>query len=427
MFEAIRNDNKRFRMLIIFILCLGSTASCGVPYLIRSFYSIYQDSVGLTNGQMGMLMTMYGLGGLFLYFPGGYLTDRFSPKKLIVTSYIASGILSLIMFTRPAYTVMLGLYIAYAITSIMMQWAAETKIVRVLGEENEQGRIYGYREALAGLGGMSVGLIVLYIGSLMGSEDATLNILVMSYSLIGIGCAILLALMLDNRSENTSSEKVDLSVIPKVLKIKQVWLVAFLVFVAYTMYSSLSYFSPYMEDVYGMSNEGGAVFGTIRQFGVRIFMCTLLGLLADRMGSAVSLLKICLGIVALHMLAYLVIPQSPEYFYVSLILMITVTCLAAGMRALYYSQFAECGFPVSLTGTIIGVVALVGYTPDTFFYTMVGYWIDTYGVAGYNYLFIFCASLAVAGVIAAMVLLHINKKSNKEIDNTSFDAQATAS
>ncbi len=412
MFTTIRNNNKKYRMLIIFILCLGSTCSCGVPYLIRSYYSIYQDSVGLTNGQMGLLMTMYGIGGLLLYFPGGCLTDRFSPKNLIVTSYIASGIISLIMYTRPNFNIMLILYIAYAITSIMMQWAAETKIVRVLGDDSEQGKIYGSREALAGLGGMSVGFIVLFIGSQLGSDNATLNMLVLSYSILGIVCAILLAFMLDNRSANTGSERVDLSAITKVLKIKQVWLVAFIVFVAYTMYSSLTYFSPYLEDAYGMSTNGGAVFGVIRQYGVRIFMCSLLGLLADKMGSPVKLLKYCLGLVALHMLCYLIIPQTPSYYIISLILMITVTCLAAGMRALYYSQFGECKFPVQLTGTIIGVVALVGYTPDAFFYTMVGNWIDNYGVTGYRYLFIFCSILAILGVIATIILLNLNKKMN---------------
>lgn len=37
-----------------------------------------------------------------------------------------------------------------------------------------------------------------------------------------------------------------------------------------------------------------------------------------------------------------------------------------GLRALYYALFEEGGVPASLTGTAVGIVSVVGYTPDIF-------------------------------------------------------------
>ncbi|EGI1633921.1 major facilitator superfamily domain-containing protein 9, partial [Campylobacter coli] len=42
--------------------------------------------------QMGLLGSAYGLLGLFSYALGGYLADRFAPKKLLIFSLVLQDV-----------------------------------------------------------------------------------------------------------------------------------------------------------------------------------------------------------------------------------------------------------------------------------------------------------------------------------------------
>lgn len=410
MFQAIKSNNLKYRFFLIFLITLGSTCSSGVPYLVRTYYNIFQNSVGLTHEQLGLLIGMFGLGGVVFYFPGGWLADRFSPRKLIALSYIGSAVLSAIMLTMPSFPIMCVLYFCYAIFNIFTLWAAETKIVHVMGTEDEQGRLFGYREALAGLGGVLVGFTVLFIGSQLTSDEATLNVLIIFYMVLGGVCGLLLWILLDDSSQNAESDRPALKDMFRVVKNVRVWMIAFIVFVCYTMFSAVSYLSPYLVDAYGMSDDMGAVFGIIRQYGVRIFMCSLLGIIADKNGSVNRVIKWCLVLIFVHTLVYSVLPISGGTKIIAIILMLTMTCIANGLRGLYYAQFSECHFNPKESGSIIGLVAFIAYTPDAFFYTLVGNWIDTYGLTGYRYMFIYCTVLAVLGVLTCIILYNKNKR-----------------
>lgn len=410
MFRTIRENNLRYRFFLIFLITLGSTCSSGVPYLVRTYYNIFQNSTGMTHEQLGFLLSMFGLGSMILYLPGGWMADRFSPRRLIAISYIGSACLSAVMLTMPSFAVMCVLYLAYAIFNIFTLWAAETKIVRVMGTEEEQGKMQGFREALAGLGGVLVGFTVLFIGAQLPTEEATLYVLILFYMALGLICGVLLFLMLDDSSQNVASDQPKLKDIFIVAKNPKVWMVALIVFACYTLFSAISYLSPYLVDTYGISDDMGAAFGVIRQYGVRIFMCSLLGLLADRIGSVNRVIRGSVFIILLHTLVYIFLPGSPSTKMVAIVLMLTMTCVANGLRGLYYAQMAENRFPIKQTGSIIGFIAFVGYLPDVFFYTMVGGWIDKYGALGYRYMFMYCAAVCVFCILICTILYRMNKK-----------------
>ncbi len=67
-----------------------------------------------------------------------------------------------------------------------------------------------------------------------------------------------------------------------------------------------------------------------------------------------------------------------------------------------------------LTGTVTGVVSVIGYTPDIFMPLAGGALLDKYpGTPGYRYFFVFIAFLCLLGLVAALI---IQRKFVKEED-----------
>ncbi|EJJ3377126.1 hypothetical protein NI105_000863 [Campylobacter jejuni] len=64
----------------------------GLPCFRKYYYDDYMALYHLDNFQMGLLGSAYGLLGLFSYALGGYLADRFAPKKLLIFSLVLQDV-----------------------------------------------------------------------------------------------------------------------------------------------------------------------------------------------------------------------------------------------------------------------------------------------------------------------------------------------
>ena len=79
-----------------------------------------------------------------------------------------------------------------------------------------------------------------------------------------------------------------------------------------------------------------------------------------------------------------------------------------GLRGLYFAVFEEAKVPITMTGTAVGIVSVVGYTPDIFVAFVAGLFIDNYpGITGHQYFFIFLAAFALSGMCAALALRRV--------------------
>ena len=91
-------------------------------------------------------------------------------------------------------------------------------------------------------------------------------------------------------------------------------------------------------------------------------------------------------------------------FFFSLIVVATGTY---AIRALYFSLMQEGRIPILLTGTAVGVISVVGYTPDIFASPVIGYLLDTYpGIIGHQYVF---SMLVVFSIIGLWTSLKFSK------------------
>jgi MFS family permease len=76
------------------------------------------------------------------------------------------------------------------------------------------------------------------------------------------------------------------------------------------------------------------------------------------------------------------------------------------LRGIYFALLEEGGTPLALTGTVTGIVSVIGYTPDIFMPMVGGVFLDRYpGGSGYRYFFLFIAFLCLLGLLAAFFIL----------------------
>ena len=96
------NSNGKSKKIIVLILMMLALSTIYIlPYLRYSFYIPLQEAMGLVgqNEKYGTLTSIYGIANFLLYIPGGWIADRFDPKKLMVFSMVSTGALGLWLAT----------------------------------------------------------------------------------------------------------------------------------------------------------------------------------------------------------------------------------------------------------------------------------------------------------------------------------------
>ena len=80
----MNNNLKKYLTLIILGLAGGSIYI--FPYLKYVFYDPLIQVLHISDTQSGLLLTMYAIGCVILYIPGGILADKMNPKKALMLS-----------------------------------------------------------------------------------------------------------------------------------------------------------------------------------------------------------------------------------------------------------------------------------------------------------------------------------------------------
>lgn len=133
--------NIKSKKIIVLILMMLALATIYVlPYLRYTFYIPLQEAMNLVgeNKKYGMLTSIYGIANFLLYIPGGWMADRFDPKKLMVFSMVSTGALGLWLSTWPGYTTLLLIYALFGITTVLTFWSASIKCINVISASDEQ-------------------------------------------------------------------------------------------------------------------------------------------------------------------------------------------------------------------------------------------------------------------------------------------------
>ena len=411
-----KNNVKRF--LIIFILAFGTTAMYSLPYMKSSFYDPMQQALALSHTQIGNLLSLYGLVGMVSYFIGGWFADRFSVRKLITFSLIASGILGFYFSTFPSYSMILLIFVLWGFTTILTFFSASVKVVRMQGSESEQGRIFGFYEGLSGVSGTLISFIGLYFFGKFAEITVGFKYVVWLYSAASIICGILLFFLVEEKKDSgASDEGLSIKSLLKVVTMPKAWLIGLIIFSTYLVFSSLTYLSPYLSEVYVMPMTLVSALSIIRTYVIKMGASPVAGVITDKVGSSIRVMFVGFILMTVSTAAYLVIPKSTGFIWIAVINMIILSVILFGFRRIYFASVSESNISLETTGAVVGFASFIGFSPDAFYYTIAGNWLDKYGQTGYTYIFILSVVCAVIGIFATYALNKINKRENKGLNN----------
>lgn len=226
---------------------------------------------------------------LCLYIPGGWVADKYSAKWVIVLSLFGTGVLNFVFAMHMTYNTAMIVWVLLAFTTAFAFWSGVIKAIRLLGSAKEQGRLYGFFSSGVGLFSAAVsGLGLLVYGLYAADQVAGLKGVIYVQ---GAACVISSIIVLffyaesDEGEAQSEDDKFQTRDILKVLREPMTWVISLLIFCGHGIYTSTSYFNPYMTNVIGVTMAFSGVLAIVRTHLLRLTCGPLGGILADRVKS----------------------------------------------------------------------------------------------------------------------------------------------
>jgi nitrate/nitrite transporter NarK len=418
-------DRKNPPWYFLALLILAGESVFILPFVLaRVFRPTVLDTFGLTNVELGLCFSVYGLVALISYLIGGPLADKYPPRKLIAIALWMTALGGLFYASYPKFATLRILYGYWGFTTIFLFWAPMIKATRVWGGASSQGKAFGFLDGGRGLVGALFGTLGVYIFSLFtSSEIAFLSpeesrsafkyvILVSSSIVAFVGILVWSFMKLDPEVEKSIVlEHISLSQVREVLKLPSVWLLMIIILCAYVGYKITDVFSLYARDVMAYDQVESAQVGTVLLY-IRPVVGVLIGVLADRSKPTFwLLLSFFIAFGGALLFAVGIVDASETLLFFLSILIVATGVYAA--RSLYFAVMKQGNIPLLLTGTAVGIVSLVGYTPDIFAGPAMGYLLDlSPGQKGHQDVFWMLAVFSLIGGIASLYYFRLYRKSD---------------
>jgi hypothetical protein len=162
----------------------------------------------------------------------------------------------------------------------------------------------------------------------------------------------------------------------------------------------------YAKDALGFDEVKAAQAGTFSLW-IRPFAAILAGLIADRMSP--SKLIICsFGMILAGCAVIASGILGPGMFFAFFFTVATVSAGIFALRGLYFAIMGEARIPLAFTGTAVGIVSFLGYTPDIFMGPVMGYLLDrSPGELGHQHVFAVIGAFSAVGLAASLVFRRI--------------------
>lgn len=411
------------RIIQITVLILAGEMIFSLPFhTSRFFRPTLLDVFGFSNTNLGDMFAVYGITAMLAYFPGGVIADRYSARKLLTLSLVLTGLGGLYMATIPSGISMALLYGYWGVTTILLFWAAVLKATREWGGDLSQGRAFGILEGGRGLAAAGFAVFAVAVMASMLPADvvsasdaeqrAAFRSVILLYSTITAAIGLLTWFLFPDTETRSSSSSLASSMNGAIDALARpiVWAKAGIVICAYCGYKGLDNLSLYAVQVLGMNEVEGARLFAYASY-MRPVAAVVAGILADRyiasrtIGAIFVALTISFGILSI---------ATPKTGWLAIIYInIYVSVIGVfAIRGVYYALLEETRTPPHITGTTIGVMSFVGYTPEIFFAPIGGRILDAApGIPGHQNYFLFLAAISSLGLAVVLGLARINKRS----------------
>ncbi len=419
----MKKENFR-KYATLLLLAAGAGIIFQLPYIRETFYVPIQNAMGLTNEQMGLLSAGYAAMATFAYFIGGIIADKVSARKLLTFSFLATGALGLWFSTFPGFEVSRWIFVLMGISTIITYWSACIKATRMLGTENEQGRLFGLQEGLRGVLNAILVFGMTFVFASFVDEVAGAQAAIQLCSIVVIIIGVLNFIFIKDTEKSQNPETV-LQVTKgmfKALTIPRVWLLVAIVFTAYSVYGLIGYVNTYAIKFYGLSAVDGAQLGAYRYL-LQGAGGIIGGFLADKIKSRFKviifgciLLAVCFGI-------FIALPTDVSLLGAVIFNFFFGLFLIYAVRSQYFAIHDDADIPVTMSGRVSGIASCLGYTPDIFMYTLVGSWMDSFGRDGFNMTWVYAMVAAILCAVMTIILNRVMKKRKLKNASASENAQ----
>ena len=417
-------ESRRLRRaLFMAALIVAGEAIFSLPFHVARFFRpTVLEVFQLSNTELGVVQAVYGVVAMLAYFPGGPLADRVSARRLLTLSLAATSAGGVYFATFPPYRAMWALFGFWGVTTILLFWAALIRATREWGGDDAQGRAYGLLDGGRGLFAavLAAASVLLFESLLTGDPGTTTELeraralrgVIYGYTAVTAAAAVLCGLFVVDETPGSRDDRGGWEHVRAAARLPGVWLQAAIVVCAYVGYKGIDNDSLFAVQAYGMDEVEGARVTAIGAW-VRPFAAVGAGWLGDRMSCS----RVAAGCFALMLGAYawlaLQAPR-PDAVWV-LYTNVMITCLAVfGLRGVYFALFEEASVPLSATGSAVGLVSVIGYTPDVFVNLVAGWLLDrSAGAAGHRWFFGFLALFALFGIVATAAFRRAGRLRNR--------------
>lgn len=192
--------------------------------------------------------------------------------------------------------------------------------------------------------------------------------------------------------------------IMRVLRMPSVWMTSIIVVCAYVGYKGFDNYSLFAVEGFGMSEVEAAGIAAIGAW-MRPLAAVAAGLLGDRIFVS-RMTVICFAVLLASQLFFAIYTPEPGLAWVLLGNILIGSSAIFGLRSLYYALFEEAEVPAVVTGTAVGLVSVIGYTPDIFVSYVGGVLLDNSpGLVGHQHYFYFLAAFAAVGLLVSYLLM----------------------
>ena len=405
------------RWLTLFCLVFAGEIIFSLPFHITRFFRYtFLEVFGFSNAELGDIFAVYGILALLAYFPGGAIADHFSARKLMALSLLATGIGGLFMAQIPGFWSMAVLFGYWGLTSILLFWAALIKTTREWGGEFKQGSAFGILDGGRGLIAAMTASVAVWILAMWLPADLealtpaervyALQSVIYFYSFMTLSAAVLVWLIIPHGDRSTVARVPVWAGISSVMNNPVVWLQAVIIICAYTAYKALDNYGLYAQVAFDMNELEAAEFVKNGAY-LRPVAAIITGFIVDRFVAS-RVIAIFFAVLAVSYALLGFTPASGfavQYFYANIIVTFVTVF---GIRGVYFALIEETRIRRNVTGTAVGLISVIGFTPEVFFASIAGRLLDAApGIAGHQHVFLMLAGFALTGIVASVLLAYI--------------------
>lgn len=423
MFKKLHIDKQTLTKFIL--VCISSEMIYYVYAAKNAMYTPYREMLGLTNTQLGMVLTVQGWVAFFGGIPSAWVLNRFSARNLQAINLALSGLTCFYMISPfVSYGGMLVVAVIWGFTLEAFYWGAVTKSVRCMFPDDSQGIGFGSMEFTRGLTNVVENMIFVALFAALGSTLFGMRTVmaITGVLLILFGFAIYKLLPEEEYLKSvttTGKNKESLKGAIACLKIPQLWLCGFMGMGVYAVYMGTSYFQPFLEDVFGVPTLLVSIFAIASTSYVRMFVAPVSGTIGNNKFPSIShWMRILFAVGIIVIAAIVIMPKSVALVWPVTILMVVLCVVCFMLRGVYYAPIGESGIPKEVSGSAMAIAILLIQSPMCWASLVYGSLIDKYnsGIQGYKIIFIIMGSLYAIGFIASTILVKYINKHGKKVD-----------